>query len=491
MVSKGNYVNGVWKKATGKALCSYSANDDSIIWEGFSSSAEDITECVMIAEAAKTAWAEKTVDERISYIQRFVDIVKRNKEKLAKTISSEIGKPLWEALTEVNSVIGKLDLTVSAYEARCKDLVREMNNGGISRTQFKPLGVVAVVGPYNFPCHMANGHIMPALIAGNTVIFKPSEKGAMSAEIMMEYWEEACLPNGVINMVQGEGEIGNLLVSSENIDGVFFTGSYEVGEKIRQRCSTEKMCVLEMGGNSPLVIWDSDNIETAVIATIQSAFITSGQRCSAARRLIVPNNSFGDQFIKKLVALADNIIVGKYDDEVEPFMGPVRFPSLVDTIIEEQDRLVKSGAVILKKCERLPQGKCFVSPGIIDITHVFERNDDEIIGPFLRVVRVDTFEEAIEEANKSSYGLAAGIFTEERSLYDKFSSQIKAGLVNWNQQLTGASGWAPFGGVKKSGNYRPSGFFSVDYCVYAVASIEIEKTKVVENLPKGIRTLSE
>lgn len=487
MKSKGNFVNGMWKQGTGNAFSSISPNDDSVIWQGNSSSEKDVSDCVILAKEAEQNWQKKTVDERISYIKKFTEIVKSNKQKLAETISIEIGKPLWEALTEVNSVVGKLDLTVNAYKTRCSDITKEMSNGGISRTQFKPLGTVVVIGPYNFPCHMANGHIMPALIAGNTVIFKPSEKGAMSAELMMEYWEQAGLPKGVINMLQGEGDTGSFLVENENINGVLFTGSYKVGEKIRKVCSTDKMCALEMGGNSPLVVWDTENMDAAVIATIQSAFITSGQRCSAARRLIVPKNDFGDKFIARLVDVANDIIVGRYNDVVEPFIGPVRFPALVNSIINEQNRLVENGAIVLKKCERLSQGKCFVTPGIIDVSQVAARNDDEIIGPFLRVIRVNTFDEAIIEANKSSYGLAAGIFTEDQLLYEKFSSQIKAGLVNWNQQLTGASGGAPFGGIKKSGNYRPGGYFAVDYCVYAVASIEVKKTKEVDSFPKGIR----
>lgn len=198
MKSKGNFVNGMWKQGTGNAFSSFSPNDDSVIWQGNSSSQKDVSDCVILAKEAEQNWQKKTVDERISYIKEFTEIVKSNKQKLAETISIEIGKPLWEALTEVNSVVGKLDLTVNAYKNRCSDITKEMSNGGISRTQFKPLGTVAVIGPYNFPCHMANGHIMPALIAGNTVVFKPSEKGAMSAELMMEYWEQAGLPKGVI-----------------------------------------------------------------------------------------------------------------------------------------------------------------------------------------------------------------------------------------------------------------------------------------------------
>lgn len=486
MYSLGNFVDGSWQIGRGKSFVSLSPNTDEPIWEGHMSTPDDVDECIQCAKEAMTSWSRTTFDERVEYVHKFVEIVKENSISLANAISMEIGKPLWEATTEVSSVIGKLDLTVSAFKARCNEIIKEIPNG-TSRTQFKPLGIVAVLGPFNFPCHMPNGHIMPALISGNVVIFKPSEKGAMSTELMMHYWEQAGLPSGVINMLHGDGSTGECLVSDDRINGVFFTGSYAVGEKIRKVCSTEKMCALEMGGNSPLIVWDSSDLDSVVIPTIQSAFITAGQRCSAARRLIVPNSAFGDRFLEKLVDITRRIIVGRYNDEVEPFMGPVRSSHMVDAIINEQNRLVDVGAKTLVKCERLPMSSCFVRPGIIDITKVKMRNDEEIIGPFLKLIRVNTFDEAINEANNTSYGLAAGIFTEDKSLYEIFNSRICAGIVNWNQQLTGASGWAPFGGIKKSGNYRPSGFFAVDYCNYAVASIELEKIPKVTNLPKGIK----
>lgn len=488
MISKGNYINGEWKQASGSCLASMSPNNGKVIWRGQSSNAKDVDECVRCASQALPSWAALSVDQRIEFLQNFVTLVKENTEKLAEAISMEIGKPLWESKTEVSAIVGKLMPSITAYKQRCSEVLKDMPSGGVSRTQFKPIGVVAVIGPYNFPGHMANGHIMPALISGNTVIFKPSEKGAMTAELLVDLWDKSKLPSGVLNLLQGDWRTGETLISHDAVNGVFFTGSYSVGEKIRQACGSEKMCALEMGGNSPLVVWDSSDVNAAVLATIQSAFITAGQRCSSARRVIVAKNSFGEIFVNRLVEVTSKITVGKYTDTPEPFYGAVRSTDMVDAILTEQERLIEMGGIPLLKSERLSSiGDCFISPGIIDITAVSQKPDDELIGPFIKIIRVADFDEAIAEANNTSYGLAAGVITEDRTLYEKFDAQIRAGIVNWNQQLTGAVGTAPFGGIKKSGNYRPSGYFAVDYCVYAVASIEVEKIKMPSNLPQGIK----
>lgn len=488
MFAKGNYINGIWQQSNGENFDVFSPVTEANIWRGKKSLPEEIDKCVVSAQKALNSWASLPVDNRISYLKKFVELVNDNEEMLAKAISIEIGKPLWESKTEIKAVIGKLEPSIIAYKSRNSDVVKSMSSGVISHTHYKPIGVVVVIGPYNFPLHMANGHIIPALISGNTVIFKPSEKGAMTAELIMEMWDKAGLPNGVINMVQGDGDTGMRLALHNKVNGVFFTGSYEVGEKIRKICGPEKMCALEMGGNSPLVVWDTSDLDATVLATIQSSFITAGQRCSSARRVIVPNNEFGKKFINRLVEFSQKIIVGKYTDRCEPYYGALRSAEMVDYILSEQSKLAEQGGKVLLESRRLSEiGSCFISPGIIDITSLPIKPDNELIGPFIKIIRVENFDEAIKEANNTSYGLAAGIFTEDQSLYKKFSFNINAGLVNWNQQLTGAFGIAPFGGVKKSGNYRPSGFFAVDYCVYAVASIEVEKVKPIATLPVGIK----
>lgn len=242
-----------------------------------------------------------------------------------------------------------------------------------------------------------------------------------------------------------------------------------------------------MGGNSPYIVWDTDNIDSAVITIIQSSFITSGQRCSTARRLILPKNKFGDLFLDRLVEVTKKIKVGKPKDEPQVFMGSLKSEELVNNIINKQEELVNVGAKILIESKRIPElGNSFITPGIIDVTFVNKKIDEEIIGPFLQVTRVETFKDAIEKANDSCYGLAAGIITEDKNLYKEFENKIQAGIISWNKPLTGASKFAPFGGIKDSGNYRPSGFLATDYCVYSTASMEIEKVQDVKKMPNGI-----
>lgn len=485
--SKGNFINGEWKEARGECFKSYSPVNGELLWKGNKSIEVDVQLAIDSAKEASKLWSGLSLEERIKYLEKYVDVLKENKEELAKAISYEVGKPLWEAITEVNSMISKLEPCIESFELRNQTITRELANGSKSITKFKPHGVVAIIGPYNFPGHMPNGHILAALLAGNTIVLKPSEKVPFASEKVMELWEKAELPYGVINMVQGDKVTGESLCTNSEINGVFFTGSKKSGQRIEELCLHKKICALEMGGNSPLIVWDTSNIDGAVIATIQSSFITSGQRCSSARRLIVPNNDFGEKFLQRLVQITKKIKIGKVEDIPEPFMGPMKSKELADNVISKQNNLIQNGAKVLLESRKLRElGDAYITPGIIDVTQVWHKEDEEIIGPFIQVTRVDDFEQAIESANDTCYGLAAGIFTEDKKIYDIFEKNIKAGIINWNQQLTGASKLAPFGGIKDSGNYRPSGFLATDYCVYAVASIEMEKIEPIDTLPKGI-----
>ena len=486
--SKGNFINGKWLRSnSGESFNSYSPVNQELLWEGSFSTEEDVKYAVESAKLAFNIWSKLDIEERINYIKKYIEVVEENKEVLAECISNEVGKPYWESLTEVNSIIGKLEPCIEAYNLRNQTIVREQNDGSKSVTRFKPHGVIGIIGPYNFPAHMPNGHIMAALLAGNTVVLKPSEKVPLVSEKVMDFWKEAGLPNGVINMVQGNKTISEYLCLNNDVKGIFFTGSKKAGQNIEELCLHKKICVLEMGGNSPYIVWDTNNIDSAVITIIQSSFITSGQRCSTARRLILPKNKFGDLFLDRLVQVSKKIKVGKPKDEPQVFMGPLKSKELVDNIINKQEELVKRGAKILLESVRLLElGNTFITPGIIDVTNVKEKIDEEIIGPFLQVTRVETFEDAIEKANNSCYGLAAGIITENKNLYKEFENKIQAGIISWNKQLTGASKFAPFGGIKDSGNYRPSGFLAADYCVYSTASTEIEKVQEIKKLPNGI-----
>ena len=485
-ISNGQYIAGRWVKGSGRDLTSINPSDGDILWKGHNATNENINSAVLAAIDAFNSWSKLELSERSAYLHAFVEVLKSKKADLTNLIASEVGKPLWEAATEVDAMIGKIAPTEQAYRQRNSDVLREQANG-ISRTRFRPHGVVAILGPYNFPGHMPNGHIMPALLAGNTVVFKPSEKTPAVAELITEYWASSGLPSGVLNLVQGDSSVGQHLCQHPDVKGIFFTGSRHVGEAILAITSSmDKICALEMGGNSPLIVWDTSDIDAAVFATIQSAFITSGQRCSAARRLIIPSNDFGSKFISRLVSSARQIRVGRYNEIPEPYMGPLRLPDMVDNLLQKQERLIKRGALPLLKCQRLSSGQTFVTPGILDVTPVNPREDEEIIGPFLQVIQVPNFDAALIEANNTKYGLAAGIFTEDSNLYNKFQDVIRAGILNWNQQLTGASPWAPFGGIKQSGNFRPSVYLASDYCVYSTGSIELEHLAMPSKLPPGL-----
>lgn len=482
--SKGNFINGKWVIGNGNQFTSYSPVNQELLWEGNYSSKKDIILAVSSAKKAFDLWSNLDIQERINYIRKYIEIVEKNKEMLANCISNEVGKPLWESLTEVNGVIGKLDPCIEAYNLRNKTIIKDQSDGSKSIMKFKPHGVVGIIGPYNFPAHMPNGHIMAALLAGNTVILKPSEKVPLVSEKVMELWEEAGLPSGVINMVQGDKSVSEDLCLNEDVNGIFFTGSKKAGQNIEKLCLHKKICAVEMGGNSPYIVWDTNNLDGAVITIIQSAFITSGQRCLAARRLILPKNEFGDLFINRLVEVSKKIKIGKPNEDV--FMGPLKSKELVDNILNRQEELLQKGGVSLLQSRRLDElGSTYITPGIIDVTDIAEKIDEEIIGPFLQVTRVNTLSDGIEKANDSCYGLAAGIITEDEKIYNEFKNKIQAGLISWNKPLK-ASKYAPFGGIKDSGNYRPSGFLSTDYCVYATATVEIEKISDIQELPNGI-----
>ncbi len=355
-------------------------------------------------------------------------------------------------------------------------------------TRFKPQGVVAVFGPFNLPGHLPNGHIVPALLAGNTVVFKPSEQAPLVGQIMQEIWEAAGLPKGVLNMVQGGRKTGMSLAANSKLNGLFFTGSAEAGKALHSLCGgrPEKILALEMGGNNPLVVYGAADHNASAYLTIQSAFITAGQRCSCACRLIVEDGTRGRRFVDTLIAMMGSIRIGPYTDRPEPFMGPVISGRAAESLLAAQASLGKNGGEPLVEMKRLGSGGNFLSPGLMDVTNVSNRPDVELFGPFLQLIRVSDFDAAVREAGNTSYGLVAGLLSDDRDLYDRFYRKIRAGVVNWNRQTTGASSRMPFGGVGASGNHRPSGYYASDYCSYPVATIESERLELPSQPLPGI-----
>jgi succinylglutamic semialdehyde dehydrogenase len=484
----GVFTNHEWQQGSGATFISYNPANEERLWQGRAANKQDVHEAVMNAKKAFPEWSSLSIDERSQYLNHFIEVLQQKQQHLANIISKETGKPLWESTNEVSSMINKVVLSFEAYGRRCAGMMRDQAQGR-SITRHRPHGVIAIFGPFNFPGHLPNGHIIPALIAGNTIVFKPSELTPLVAEETIKCWEKCELPKGVINLVQGGIDTGQALANHPDINGLFFTGSYKTGKLLSETFGSqvEKILALEMGGNNPLIIGTEFDLKTAAFLTIQSAYLSSGQRCTCARRLIIPEGKNGDEFIKVLIDMTKTIVIGSYTDNPEPYMGPVINEQQVKHILHAQNALASKGGIPLIEMKHLKSGTGFINPGLMDVTPITDRPDEEIFGPFLQLIRVKNFEEAIEEANRTHYGLAAGLLSNDNAEYQLFYRSIRAGIINWNTQLTGASSTAPFGGIGWSGNYRPSAYYAADYCSYPVASLETNQMKMPIQTPPGIK----
>lgn len=482
-----HFIDGKWRSGTGSPLSSTDPATGKILWQGHAATSKEVNEAVAAAKTAFISWSSLDIQTRIKYLEAFGNALSTKSDFFSEGISKETGKPFWETKTETAAMLGKIAASIDAYKIRCPEVTKEQPTGSLV-TRHRPHGVMAIFGPYNFPGHLPNGHIIPALLAGNTVIFKPSELTPMVAQLTLECWEEAKLPAGVLNLIQGGKETGKLLSQHSDIDGILFTGSWQTGKILAEQMASapEKILALEMGGNNPYVIGTINDLQAAAYLTIHSAFITSGQRCTCARRLIVPKGEAGDKFLETLVAMAKTIKIGPYTDTPEPFIGPLISEQAAESVLQKQKTLLSQGGISLLPLTQLPLGPAFLSPGIMDITQIVSRPDEEIFGPFLQVIRVDDLQAAIRVANKTQYGLSAGILTDSQEEYETFLKNVQAGVINWNVPLTGASSLAPFGGLKHSGNNRPSAFYAADYCAYPVTSLEKSNLKLPENIVPGI-----
>ncbi|MEE4151260.1 succinylglutamate-semialdehyde dehydrogenase [Pseudomonas viridiflava] len=482
------YIAGAWQAGQGETITSLNPVTQQVLWSGQGATAGQVDLAVQAARQAFPGWARRSLQERIDVLEAFAARLKHHADDLARCIGEETGKPLWESATEVTTMVNKVAISVQSYRERTGEKSGPLGDA-TAVLRHKPHGVVAVFGPYNFPGHLPNGHIVPALLAGNTVLFKPSELTPKVAELTVKCWIEAGLPAGVLNLLQGDRETGIALAANPGIDGLFFTGSSRTGNALHQQFAgrPDKILALEMGGNNPLVVDEVQDVDAAVYAVIQSAFISAGQRCTCARRLLVPQGEWGDAFLARLVAVSETIEVGSFDQQPAPFMGSVISLDAALGLLDAQRILLAKGAVSLLEMRQPLAQSALLTPGIIDVTAVSERSDEELFGPLLQVIRYADFDAAIAEANDTHYGLAAGLLSDSEARYQQFWLESRAGIVNWNKQLTGAASSAPFGGVGASGNHRASAYYAADYCAYPVASLETGSLTLPTTLTPGIR----
>jgi succinylglutamic semialdehyde dehydrogenase len=454
--------------------------------EVWSAAVGDAAAEVAAARAAWQAWAAHSVAYRIEAVRRFANVVRKREQELAEIISRETGKPFWEARTEVAAVITKVEISIDAYAERTPQRKLDAALGNRTAVRHKPHGVLAVLGPYNFPAHLPNGHIVPALIAGNAVVFKPSEKTPATGAMLVECFHEAGIPEGAVRLLLGGPEQGRALAAEPGIDGLLFTGSARAGMSLhRQFAETpHKILALELGGNNPLVVWDAKDIPAAAMIAVQSAYLSAGQRCTCARRLIVEDGN-EQALLDAVQSLIGRIIVDHPFADPQPFMGPVIDNAAADHVQEQWLGLMMKGGKPLKRLDRPFEERPYLTPALIDVTGVKDRPDEEIFGPVLQVIRVKDFDAAIDEANNTRFGLAASLVGGTPELYDKFWANVRAGVINWNKPTNGAPSNAPFGGIGLSGNHRPSAFYAADYCAYPVTSSEAETARA--SIGEGLR----
>ncbi|MHA3049747.1 succinylglutamate-semialdehyde dehydrogenase [Acinetobacter sp. ANC 4639] len=487
MSEQALYIAGTWLQGRGTSLEKTNPITNQLIWKSNSANSADVDAACQAARSAFKHWARQSLDARVEVVQRFASLLEQNKTQLAEVISQETSKPYWETLTEVQAMIGKVAISLRAYEQRTGESSTSMADG-VASLRHRPHGVLAVFGPYNFPGHLPNGHIVPALIAGNSIVFKPSELTPWTAEATVKLWQQAGLPNGVLNLVQGGRETGEALAQHPEIDGLLFTGSANTGYQLNRQLAgvPEKILALEMGGNNALIVEDFEDVDAAVNVAIQSAFISAGQRCTCARRILVKRGAQGDGFVQRLVEVAGKLQIGAWDAEPQPFMGGVISSAAAERMLQAQQALLDLGATSLLAMTRLQADSSLLSAGILEVTGVANVPDEEYFGPLTCIQRYDDFAQAVELANKTRFGLAVGLIATQRALFDELLVEARAGIVNWNKPLTGASSAAPFGGVGASGNHRPSAFYAADYCAWPMASLETDSLSLPEKLTPGL-----
>ncbi|MGH1467440.1 MAG: succinylglutamate-semialdehyde dehydrogenase [Bdellovibrionales bacterium] len=490
----GDYINGKFDKCEDKNehFEVKSPSDHNDIIGSVDVKFANVDKAVDAASKAFKTWSRLELTERVQYLKKLSEIFLSRKEDFAKIISRETGKPLWESRTEAGAICGKINITIEHSMKLVDDEKIENALPGVDGViRYRPKGVMSVIGPFNFPAHLPNGHMVPALLTGNTIVFKPSDKTPFTGQLMAECYEEAGFPEGVFNLVQGQVETGKRLVSHRDVDGVLFTGSYDVGLKIKQDTITHywKTLALEMGGKNTSVIWEDANLEKAVFESLMGGFLSAGQRCSCTSIMFVHENIY-DQFLDKFYEAAKKIKIGHWSEE-DAFMGPLISEESVEKYITFQQIAVREGAECIMRGKKLETEKPgnYVSPSIYAVKEYSADSTyltQEIFGPNVAVIKVSDLDKTLDAINSSHFGLVSSIFTQSKELYEKAYKTLNVGLLNWNRTTNGASSRLPFGGTKKSGNGHPSAHHAVYYCTTPVASLEDYTTYEDIKLPPGL-----
>ena len=475
-MAKGAYIAGKWMAGEGDWFEKTCPATGETSWEGQAASPSQVNKAVENAREAGKAWRHMPHHDRTRILEAYAEKLGERAEQIAEAISRDMGKVKWDALGEAAAMKGKIAVSIQAQVERAGGKANDTAFGSAHLTH-RPHGVMAVFGPFNFPGHLPNGHIVPALLAGNTCVFKPSELAPAVSEIMIECFEAAGLPPGVVNVVHGGRHTGGALLEAD-INGLLFTGSANTGAAFHRHFAgrPDVILALEMGGNNPLIVWDPADVDAAADIAAQSAYLTTGQRCTCARRVFVPDNSFGANVVEAIVERAKGLRIGAWNED-DVFMGPLVSEKAADAAIEFQTMLSKAGGKPLRRLKRMDRGGGFVTAGVIDVTDASNIPDEELFGPLVQIVRVKDFDTALTMANDTRFGLSGGLVSDDDALWLRVHNEMRAGILNRNRPTVGAAGNMPFGGPGLSGNARPGAYYAADYCAWPQASQVADKAE--------------
>jgi succinylglutamic semialdehyde dehydrogenase len=446
--------------------------------------ADGVAAAVERARRALPAWRDAGLEARSALLRRFAEHARRHQEELARLIAREMGKAIWDARGEASLVSAKVEATLSEGMG----FVAPIEAGPSARATFHPRGVLAVLGPFNFPVHLPTGHIVPALALGNTVVLKPSDLTPATGEWLARAWREVGLPPGVLEVVQGRAETGSALATHPDVDGVLFTGSYAVGRALEEATLDQpgKILALEMGGKNAMIVLGDADLELCVAEAALSIAATTGQRCSALSRLFV-ERSLLEPLTERLCRVLEGLRIGRPLAE-DVFMGPLVSNQAVARVARVRDTATQAGGeVILDTNPVLPApyvGARLVRFAGLDQRHPYQR--EELFAPEAALYAVDDLDQAIAAVNDSDFGLVASVMTRDRTRYEHCVGRVRTGLLNWNRGTVGASGRLPFGGLGRSGNDRPAGIMASLYCSFPQSHLEHSGGFDPGSLPPGL-----
>ncbi|MBI3333796.1 MAG: aldehyde dehydrogenase family protein [Candidatus Omnitrophica bacterium] len=479
---RGNYIGGRFlRPSKGTELISEDPGDLLEPVGSLIVSEEPVDQAVVAAAKAFPSWSALPLQRRIAKLRLFQRFLKERQSSLIRLVAREAGKPLAESQREVERLAGKVDEMVMLGLKLIRPFRVAVGQGVFGECRYRPLGVLAVIGPFNFPAHTPGSHIIPALLTGNTVVFKPSEYTPFVGQGLAECLDAAGLPAGVFNLVQGDSRVGERLVGHPQVAGILFTGSTAVGTAIKLATLKEpqKSLALEMGGkNGALVLGDAD-LELAAREIATAAYSMAGQRCNATSRVIV-DRRVAKRFLARFLEAVERVTIGYPLDE-GVLMGPLVSHDAVAKFQRYMKLAEEEGFETLRPGRALGVWQKRRGYYVIPAAHLCEKpaknrslhyRREEIFGPDVAIYLVKGEEEAVAINNEVPYGLVTSVFTRSRPRFERLFGRIDTGMVNLNRGTIFSSGKLPFGGTKASGSFKPAGLFSPYYCTTPVALLE-------------------